>query len=404
MISLSWMQGNNLQLLKSGMVDFPHMNGAETTIDTLSINYFMYHGQPSGFQYEFVKELSNYMGLELKINTNFNENLQTNIHEDIKFLINCNKYPKAKTNKKIKNQIELAGKTIYVPNSSSHAIRLNNLAEESQILFHFNNEGKYDKGNENNIFHNPEIDIKSLIGIPQNVAWAISNDVQLFRNEINVSMAEFVKTRTYSKLYNKYFECRKSDLITKNDFYYPSVGQYSKYDKILQQESEKINWDWRLLVSMIYQESRFKEMAVSQKGAFGLMQLMPLTAEYLGVDMNSSPEENIKAGVRFIKWLDDRFRNKIADDNERIKFVLASYNIGYGHIFDAIRLAEKNGVDAQKWENAEVFLLKKSEPEYYNDPVVRNGYCKGLETTAYVKEIMNRYEQYLSFGSLLVEL
>ena len=394
MISLSWMQGNNL--LKSGIFELPQMNSVETTSDSVSINYFIYHGQPSGFQYEFLKEFSNYMGLKLKINTNnYNENLQANIIENFDILIKCLKSPNS-------HKLELAGNTIYVPNSSSHAIRLQNIAEESQIVYHFNNDGQYDEGNEKNIFHNPEIDLKSLIGIPQNVAWAISNDAQLFRNEINVSMADFVKTKTYSQLYRKYFECGKSDLI--NDYYYPSVGQYSKYDRILRQESEKINWDWRLLVSMIYQESRFKEMAVSHKGAFGLMQLMPLTAEYLGVDMNSSPEENIKAGVRFIKWLDDRFRNKIADENERIKFVLAAYNIGYGHIFDAIRLAEKNGIDAQKWDNVEVYLLKKSQPEYYNDPVVRNGYCKGLETTSYVKEIMNRYEQYLSFGSLLVEL
>jgi membrane-bound lytic murein transglycosylase F len=146
---------------------------------------------------------------------------------------------------------------------------------------------------------------------------------------------------------------------------------------------------------MIYQESRFNPEATSWAGAFGLMQLMPGTAENYGITNESSPRAQVKAGVKLIQWLDERFREDITDDNERIKFVLASYNIGYGHIQDARRLAEKYGADPDRWSgNVEEWLLKKSDPKYYTDPVVKYGYARGIETFNYVKEVMQRYEHY----------
>ena len=85
------------------------------------------------------------------------------------------------------------------------------------------------------------------------------------------------------------------------------------------------------------------------------------------------------------------------DLHERTKFVLASYNIGYGHVRDAMKLAEKYGSDPYIWDNSvEEYLLKKSEPEYYNDPVVTYGYCRGTETYNYVREIMYRYDHYMN--------
>ena len=147
---------------------------------------------------------------------------------------------------------------------------------------------------------------------------------------------------------------------------------------------------------MIYQESRFKSNVKSWAGAYGLMQLMPTTAKRFGVNKSSSPTDNIKAGIKFIKWLDKRFENRgITDEEEKIKFILASYNVGLGHILDARRLAEKYGKDPNVWENnVDEFILKKSDPEYYHDPVVKYGYCRGSETYQYVYQILDRYEHY----------
>ena len=110
------------------------------------------------------------------------------------------------------------------------------------------------------------------------------------------------------------------------------------------------------------------------------------------------PEQNIRAGVDYIRWLDKYWSRQIADKEERKKFVLASYNIGFGHIEDARRLAEKYGADPNIWfGNVDKYLLRKSKPKYYNDEVVRNGYSNGKETYAYVKNIIQRYERYSQF-------
>ena len=173
-------------------------------------------------------------------------------------------------------------------------------------------------------------------------------------------------------------------------------GKVSRYDEYIKKYSEEIGWDWRLLASLIYQESRFSPEVKSWAGAYGLMQLMPITAKRFGVNAKSTPEKQIEAGVEFIKWLDKRFEKQgIKDRNERTKFVLASYNVGLGHILDAQRLAKKNGKNPNVWENnVDEYVLKKSNPKFYKDPVVKYGYCRGSETYTYVYEILDRYEHY----------
>ena len=164
---------------------------------------------------------------------------------------------------------------------------------------------------------------------------------------------------------------------------------------MIRKESERIGWDWRLLASVIYQESRFNPDAVSWAGAFGLMQLMPITAGSYGITLDSPPEDQIRAGASFLKWLDNRFDELITDPDERIKFVLASYNIGLGHIQDARRLAERYESDPNIWfGSVDKWLLKKAEPEYYTDQVVRHGFARGVETYNFVRDIMDRYEHY----------
>ena len=129
--------------------------------------------------------------------------------------------------------------------------------------------------------------------------------------------------------------------------------------------------------------------------AFGLMQIMPATGKIFGVDITSSPENNLKAGILYINWLHSIFDPKIADEKERINFILAAYNAGPGHVLDAMKLAEKNGMNPQKWNGSVAkWLLKKSDPQYYNDIVVRNGYFSGTESVNFVSQILERFEHY----------
>jgi membrane-bound lytic murein transglycosylase F len=164
---------------------------------------------------------------------------------------------------------------------------------------------------------------------------------------------------------------------------------------MIREFSASINWDWRLLASLICQESRFNPNVKSWAGAYGLMQIMPVTGRNYGIDITSSPENNMKAGTQYINWLHSIFDPKISDEKERVYFILAAYNAGPGHVLDAMKLTEKNGMDPQKWDgNVALWLTKKSEPRYYNDIVVKNGYFRGTESVAFVAEILNRYEHY----------
>lgn len=117
-------------------------------------------------------------------------------------------------------------------------------------------------------------------------------------------------------------------------------------------------------------------------------------AEQFGINRNSTPLENIEAGVKFIQWLGEVFEDKVSDEDEKTKFILGAYNVGLGHILDARRLARKHNQDPDNWDIVAEKLILKSNPEYYHDPVVRYGYCRGDEPVNYVREILDRYEHY----------
>ena len=175
-----------------------------------------------------------------------------------------------------------------------------------------------------------------------------------------------------------------------------SGGRISVYDDLIKESANRISWDWRLLASLVYQESRFDNQTVSWAGAKGLMQVMPETGQRFGLDStSSSPAQNMLAGTRFLDWLDDFWKPYVPDSNERIKFVLASYNAGQGHVRDAQRLSEKYGNDPGSWQAVSYFLREKNKRKYYADPVVKHGYCRGHEPVNYVTQIISRYNQYL---------
>ena len=106
------------------------------------------------------------------------------------------------------------------------------------------------------------------------------------------------------------------------------------------------------------------------------------------------PEVSVAVAVKIIAALEKSLRQRVPDGDERLKFVLAAYNSGVAHIYDAITLARKAGYDPQRWfGNVVVGLLMKAHPEYYNDPDVKYGYFRGRQTTAYVGEVLRYYEE-----------
>ncbi len=179
-----------------------------------------------------------------------------------------------------------------------------------------------------------------------------------------------------------------------------NAEKISQYDDIFRDEVVTLGWDWRMLASIVWNESRFNNDVVSSQGARGLMQFMPRTAARFGLmgDDVVDPRRNIDAGVEYLKFLERRF-DEIEDRDERIKFVLAGYNAGPGHVRDAMALAEKYGYDSHVWVgNVEKWLLALQERKYYTDNVCKHGFFRGRYTVQYVRKVFERYEFYKEQG------
>lgn len=98
-----------------------------------------------------------------------------------------------------------------------------------------------------------------------------------------------------------------------------------KYDKIINKYSRQYRVDSILVKSIITAESCFKVKALSSAGAQGLMQLIPATAKRFGVQNSYKPEQNIRGGIKYLKFLIDRF-------NGNLNKVIAAYNAGEGAV------------------------------------------------------------------------
>lgn len=405
-------------------------------------DYFVYRGEPMGYQYELLQSLADYLDLKLELVVEDDldkkyEDLNSGEYDlvavNMAITSERKKYvnftdPIIQTqqvlvqrkaghsdNKVVRNQINLGGKVVYVQKGTAYVDRLKNLSEEIGEKIHIIELPKYTDEQliemvangdidytvtdkhiaQANAHYFSNIDVKTPISFPQNLAWAVRKSSKTLLDTINYWMEGIKRSMEYRAIYEKYFENQWTIYVLKNNFYSQNNGRVSEFDDLIKEQSKKLDWDWRLLASLVYQESRFKPDVESWAGAFGLMQLMPATASRYGVTQESSYEENVKAGVSFLKWLDEHFDEKVKNNDEKIKFILASYNAGLGHILDARRLARKNGKNPNVWEdNVDQFVLHKSEPEVYQDPVVKHGYLRGTETYNYVNDIMDRFHHY----------
>lgn len=239
------------------------------------------------------------------------------------------------------------------------------------------------------------IDFKTALTKPQDYFWAVNLNSDSLKTVFNSWLDSIKTTKTYKNLYIKYYENSRSSKMLKSKYHSFSSEILSDYDDIIKTYAKEIHWDWRLLASLIYHESRFQPDVRSWAGAIGLMQMMPVTARRFGADSVSSPSQNIMAGVRYIHYLEKTFFSEIPNPDDRIKFILASYNLGPGHVLDAMELAKKYGKNDKKWDDhVEFYLMHKSNKKYYLDKVVKNGYCRGQDACDFVDDILERYMNY----------
>lgn len=414
-----------------------------------SYSYFMYRGEEMGYEYELIKRYADYLGvkLELKVEKNIEAMIEMlnngegdliaynlTVTKDRSERVAFSEYlnltnqvlvqakpknwrqlkPYELENIIVRNPIELENEKIYVRAGTGYKERLENFANETgtnftiieagldlstEDLIKMVSEGKIkftiSDANIARINHLafPNIDYDTPISLTQKIAWATRKDSDSLLKNLNTWIESIKNTSDYYVIYNKYFKRRHifrgNDRIEGLEL---KNGKLTNHDNIIKKYAKKLDCDWLLLASLIYQESRFDPNAQSWAGAVGLMQIMPSLVEKYKVKNPFDPIENMEAGFQYLVYLDNFWKNYVEDKNERLKMVFASYNIGYGHVLDAYNLAKKYNANPQVWfNNVEDFLTKKSEAKYYTDPVVKNGYCSGTQTLAFVTKIFERY-------------
>lgn len=416
-----------------------------------STSYFIYKGVPQGFEYELLSLYADHIGTTLEVvpiksldsvfielnkgtadiaaaNLTVTEERKEQVYFTHPVLItkqvliqrkpaNWKKLKKKQVKDSLVRSIhELAGKKIVVREHSSFFKELKRIEKEikqdieiefvpgsftSEDLIEMVavGEKEYTVADKNiamvNEWYYPNIDAKMVLSKHQDIAWAIRNNSDSLLVSVNKWLGEFQKTKKFKSLLNKYF---KNQHLVKNrvkhQYYTLSSGQISMYDELIKKHAPTIGWDWELLAALIYQESHFNNSARGWGDSFGLMQFMPETGARFGVDFSSGPEQNIIAGTKYIAKLNAIWEPEVEDKEERIKFILASYNAGPGHVIDAKNLAVKYGKNPKLWSDVGYFLLNKSKRKYYNDDVVKHGYYKGFIAYDYVNEIMDRYHHY----------
>jgi membrane-bound lytic murein transglycosylase F len=240
--------------------------------------------------------------------------------------------------------------------------------------------------------------VRPVIGQSRQVAWAVRRNAPKLLSELDRWIADEKTGPLFDRLYKKYFVDRRGyEERVKSRYLMSETGTLSPYDHLLKRYADSIGWDWRLLGSQMYQESRFRPNAKSWAGAVGLLQLMPATGRQFGVRNPLNPEDNVRGAVRFLQWLTRYWTKRLDDPGQRLQFILASYNTGAGHVEDAQRLAEKHGDHPKKWNDVAYWLMQKSKREIYTDPVVKYGFSRGVEPVTYVAIILDRFDHYRQY-------
>ncbi len=431
---------------KSDSVDTSHEVDLETILnnDTLRIgtiagpvSYFYYRDEMMGFDYEMAQNLADSLKLILKVVEAESESELTEMLANRTVDIAAYNFQQTKALKQqfhfvlplddsyqvlvqplniktFKNTIDIKDVTITVAKGSAFEQRLMQLNEETGNNFNIaqaedslTQEELIEQVASGKIGYTvanvkvarlyksyyKKLDIRLQVGFYQRNGWLVRKESVNLRKAIDQWVASpdnelLISNLNYKCLRNSLYFTQKKIKIPK--------GAISPYDHLFKKYASEINWEWQLLAAVAFHESRFDSTSVSWAGAAGIMQLMPRTASNFGLSRKNitNPEKNIEAGVQYIKSLNLTY-SKIENKQERIKFILASYNSGPAHILDARALAEKYGKNKDIWfGHVEEFLLKKSEPQYYNDEVVKYGRFRGRVTVDYVQKTLATYEKY----------
>lgn len=430
---------------KSEDLDFERIKeSGELTILTVnsSTSYFIYKDEAMGYDYELAKDFCDFYGLKLNVkvaenSTKLIEMLENGegdlvayavpVQNELKeSVIYCGLEQEShqvliqrveQKDSMVTDVPQLIGKEVYVKHNTKYHQRLINqnaelgsgiiikdilkdtVTVEDLIEMVFLGEIDYTVADEyiaklnKTYFHN--IDISVPLSFEQRSSWVVRKDSPMLAKALNEWFEANYKTPIYKDVTKKYFELSKQN-FDEIDMTMLKEGAISPFDDVFKKYAKTSGYDWELLAAIAYQESRFTTNRSSWAGAVGLMGLMPRTAKSFGVsgDELSNPEQSIKVGAGLIKRLNGIFA-KVTNPEQKIKFVLAAYNAGNGHVADAQALARKYGDNPYIWDgHVEKYIELKSKPEYYNDSVCKNGYLRSKEVLNYVAQVSDNWNKY----------
>ncbi len=246
-----------------------------------------------------------------------------------------------------------------------------------------------------------EIQVGPVLGEQRPIVWLVRRNSPELRAALNAYLRENFEVlpggrqrrgQDYGIIYDRYFRDPRAIRHFRQEADRPDKsGRICRFDELIRGQSERHDLDWRLVTALIYEESRFYPRALSKAGAKGLMQVMPYVA---GPQADSLfvPEANIRAGLRILKGTWDGFG--YLDSLDRLRFTVAVYHAGFGHVADARRIAMDATLNPNAWEGGLAETLPRlAKRRWYED--TRHGYYRGDETVRYVEDILNRYRMYV---------
>ncbi len=220
--------------------------------------------------------------------------------------------------------------------------------------------------------------------------WAMRGQDRKLAGAVNAFLEKHYHGRHYNMVLRKY-------MATPRYLALPTDDRLTPYDSLIARYADRFQFDWRLIAAQLYQESQFDPLALSEAGAFGLMQMMPATALEVGFNDTelADPETAIHAGIKYLARLRASFDADIAID-ERTWFALAAYNAGIARVERARRLASRLGLNPNRWfGHVEVAMRELSNPQYVSDAAKR---CRCGEPIIYVRSILSMYSTYQRLG------
>jgi len=258
-------------------------------------------------------------------------------------------------------------------------------------------------------------------GSRRRVSWVVADVADTLAMKIDSLCSLDRAVPQYPSVMKRYYESGRGKPV--HIRYLLGDGHLSVYDTLYRRHAAELGWDWRLLAAISFVESRFDPHATSSKGAKGLMQLMPQTAEAFGCPqaLADDPEVNIAAGARLLGHLQSALRNKlvrsttpdvetyaVADSALRKRvdevlpcYIIGSFHAGLGHVYDAIVMADSLGYNPLVWYgNVEHCLILKADSTYYSLPYVKLGKFSGEITADYVDEVLDAYENFKKVAPL----